>query len=53
MLIEDDDDDDDETFASHKMESSKLRDTHGSSKQWESPSAKKAMHRESSAPKDT
>ena len=39
VLIEDDDD---ETFAPCKMDSSKLRETHGSSKQWGSPPAKKA-----------
>ena len=42
-------DDDDETFAPHKMDSSKLRETHGSSKQQGSPPTKKA-HTESPAP---
>ena len=45
-------DDDDETFAPHKMESSKLRETHGSSKQWGSPPAKKACT-ESPVPQKT
>ena len=51
VLIEDDDDDD-ETFAPHKMESSKSRETHRSSKQWGSPSAKKACT-ESPVPQKT
>ena len=34
LIEDDDDDDDDETFATWKMESSKLRETHGSSKWW-------------------
>ena len=43
VLVEDDDD---ETFAPCKMDSSKLKDTHRSSKWWGSPPAKKA-HTES------
>ena len=42
VLIEDDDDDD-EMFTPHKMDSSKLRDAHGSFKQWGSPPDKKAQ----------
>ena len=42
VVIEDDDDDDDETFVPHRTQSSKLRETHGGSKQWGSPPAKKA-----------
>ena len=38
VLIEDDD----ETFAPHKTDSSKLKETHRSSKWWQSPPAKKA-----------
>ena len=41
VLIEDDDDD--EPFTPHKTDSSKSRDTHGGSKQWGSPPAKKAQ----------
>ena len=41
VLVEDDNDD--ETFTPHKTDSSKSRDTHGSSKQWGSPPAKKAQ----------
>ena len=41
VLIEDDDDDD--TFTPHKMDSSKSRDTHKSSKWWGSPPAKKVQ----------
>ena len=44
MLIEDDDDDDDDgMFTPHKMDSSKIRDVHKSSKWWGSPPAKKAQ----------
>ena len=39
--VGDDDDDDDEMFAPCRMDSSKLRGTHESSKQWGSPPAKK------------
>ena len=49
VVIEDDDDDDDETFAPHRTESSKSRETHRGSKQWGSPPAKKACT-ESSMP---
>ena len=42
VLVEDGDDDDDETFTPHKMDSSKSRETHRSSKQQGSPPAKKA-----------
>ena len=45
VLIEDDDDD--EMFTPHKMDSSKLRDVHGSSKQWGSPPAKKVWTKSS------
>ena len=41
VLIEDDDDD--ETFTPHKMDSSKSRDTHGSSEWWGSLPAKKVQ----------
>ena len=41
VLVEDDDDE--ETFTPHKMDSSKSRDTHGSSKWWGSPPAKKVQ----------
>ena len=50
MLIEDDDD---ETFAPHKTDSSKLRETHRSSKQWGSPPAKKACTESPASQKDT
>ena len=46
VLIEDDEN---ETSAPCRMDSSKSRETHGSSKQWGSPPAKKA-HTESPAP---